>query len=74
MENLQKFYINGKWVSPKSTKSINVINPATEEAFATISLGGKQDAEAAIAAAKSALPSWSVTTVETRIKYLEKLR
>ena len=30
MSDKKKFYINGKWVSPKSDKSIKVINPATE--------------------------------------------
>ena len=47
-----KFYINGRWVAPIDGTDLPVINPATEEAFATISLGGKQDAEAAIAAAR----------------------
>ena len=38
----KKFYINGKWVSPKSNKSIKVINPATEDVCAEISLGSKK--------------------------------
>ena len=37
MSDKKKFYINGKWVSPKSNKSIQVINPATEEVCAEIS-------------------------------------
>ncbi|MEL0142839.1 MAG: aldehyde dehydrogenase family protein, partial [Alphaproteobacteria bacterium] len=68
-----KFYIDGQWVAPIDGADFPVINPATEEAYATISLGGKKDAEAAIAAAKAAFPAWSVTTVETRIQYLETL-
>ena len=43
MSDKKKFYINGKWVSPKSNKSIQVINPATEEVCAEISLGSKED-------------------------------
>ena len=43
MSDKKKFYINGKWVSPKSNKSIKVINPATEDVCAEISLGSKED-------------------------------
>ena len=68
-----KFYIDGRWVAPIDGTDFLVINPATEDAFATISLGGQKDAEAAIAAAKAAFPAWSVTTPQTRIGYLEKL-
>ncbi len=31
MENKKNFYIDGKWVAPKSKQEIKVINPATEE-------------------------------------------
>ena len=68
-----KFYIDGRWVVPIDGTDFTVINPATEDAFATISLGGQKDAEAAIAAAKAAFPAWSVTSPQTRIGYLEKL-
>ena len=68
-----KFYINGQWAAPIDGTNFPVINPATEEAYATISLGGTKDTEMAIAAAKAAFSAWSVTTVETRVQYLEKL-
>ena len=68
-----KFYIDGRWVAPIDGTDFPVINPATEDAFATISLGGQKDAEVAIAAAKAAFPAWSVTSPQTRIGYLEKL-
>ena len=68
-----KFYIDGQWVAPIDGTDFPVINPATEEAYATISLGGAKDTEVAIAAAKAAFSAWSFTTVETRIQYLEKL-
>ena len=35
-----KFYINGQWVAPIDGTDFPVINPATEEAYATISLDG----------------------------------
>ena len=73
MENKKKFYIDGKWVEPKSKEEINVINPATEENCAVISLGNKDDVDLAVSSAKKAYSSWSFSTKEERIKLLEKL-
>ncbi|MEL6464107.1 MAG: aldehyde dehydrogenase family protein [Pseudomonadota bacterium] len=67
------FYINGKWVAPQNGTDHHVIDPSTEEPTAVISLGGIEDAEAAIAAAKAAFPSWMATPVEDRIALVEKL-
>ena len=39
MENKKNFYIDGKWVTAISKEEIKVINPATEEECAVISLG-----------------------------------
>ena len=44
----RNFYINGKWVEPKNSKDIQVINPATEKSCAVISLGGKEDVDDAV--------------------------
>ena len=41
MENKKNFYIDGKWQEPQSKKEIKVINPATEENSALITLGNK---------------------------------
>ena len=72
---LQKknFYINGKWIVPKNQKDIQVIDPATERSSAVISLGGKEDVDAAVLAAKDAFVNWGFTSKEERIKLLEKL-
>jgi aldehyde dehydrogenase (NAD+) len=73
MENKKNFYIDGKWVTPKSKDEIKVINPATEENCAVISLGNKEDVNFAVSSAKKAYSSWSFSTKEERIKLLEKL-
>ena len=67
------FYINGAWVKPKSQKNIKVINPATENPCAIISLGEKDDVHDAVTAAKDAFKSWGFTSKEERIELLEKL-
>ena len=61
MLNQRNFYINGAWVRPIDGADFPVLNPATEEAYAMISLGGAADAEAAIKAARETFPSWSMT-------------
>ena len=73
MENKKNFYINGKWVTPKSKEEIKVINPATEEECAVISLGNKEDVDIAVKAAKKAYSSWAYSPKDERIKLLEKL-
>ncbi|NND83274.1 MAG: aldehyde dehydrogenase family protein [Gammaproteobacteria bacterium] len=73
MSNQKKFYINGAWVDPVVARDLDVINPSTEEVCATISLGDQADTDAAVAAAKAALPAWSATTREQRLDYLQKL-
>ncbi len=73
MENKKNFYINGKWVKPKSKEEIKVIDPATEENCAVITLGNKDDVNDAVNAAKKAYSSWAFSSKEERIKLLEKL-
>jgi len=73
MENKKNFYIDGKWVAPQGKEEIKVINPATEENCAVISLGNKEDIDLAVSSAKKAYSSWSFSTKEERIKLLEKL-
>ena len=73
MEKLD-FYINGAWVKPSETKTLDVINPATEEAVATISLGSQADVNSAVSAAKSAFESYSLTSIAERIELLTTIR
>ena len=73
MLDKKNFYINGKWVSPSKPNDFEVINPSTEETCAIISLGSKEDTNAAVDAAKKAFESWKDSSKEERIKLLEKL-
>ncbi len=73
MSNALKFYINGAWVDPVTPKTLDVINPATEEAFATISVGSAADVDKAVAAARAAFPAFSQTSKEERLRLLRKI-
>ncbi len=69
----REFYIDGQWVAPSAPNDFEVINPSTEEPCAVISLGGQADTDAAVAAARAALPGWMATPVAERIALVEKL-
>lgn len=73
MSHHRQFYINGQWVEPKGQGTVDVINPATEEAVATIALGNHEDVDLAVAAARKAFESYSQTSREERIALLEKI-
>ena len=73
MLDKKKFYINGEWVNPKSNQTIDIINPATEDVCAEISLGNKDDVNEAVQSAKTAFNTWAFSTKEERLAPLEKL-
>ena len=68
-----KFFINGEWLEPEGRKTLEVVNPATEKAFATISMGNQEDVDRAAKAAKSAFSSWSNSSIETRKEIISKI-
>ncbi|MBD0866094.1 MAG: aldehyde dehydrogenase family protein [Rhodobacteraceae bacterium] len=69
----RQFYINGQWVDPATPNDFHVINPSTEEPVAVITLGSQADTDAAVAAAKAALPAWMATPPAERIALIEQL-
>lgn len=73
MQDARQFYINGQWVAPSTTNELEVIDPSYEEAFAVISLGDQADTDAAVAAARAAFESWSRTSREERLAYIERI-
>ena len=62
-----------KWVDPVKARDFPVINPANEEAVATISLGSASDVDRAVAAAKRAFESNSETGVQERLDLLRRI-
>ena len=73
IHNPNHLFINGSWVKSKSSKKIQVINPATNKKLTSLSLANKADVNAAVGAAKKAFTSWSKTSSNTRAKYLYAL-
>ena len=73
MKDCRQFYIDGKWVNPTKPHDFSVINPATEESIAVISLGNAADVDQAVAAAKRAFASYSESSVEDRLAILQRI-
>ena len=73
MKKRLQFYIDGQWVDPATPKALAVINPSNEEPIAEISLGSKADVDKAVAAARRAFETFSVTSKAERVALLEKI-
>src|SRR6202521_4916512 len=72
MKECLKFYINGEWVPPVTPRTLDVINPATEEPIGRISLGSAADVDKAAVAARAAFETFGRTSREERIALLER--
>jgi aldehyde dehydrogenase (NAD+) len=73
MNNHLKFYIDGSWVDPVTAKSIEVIDPSAEEAYTAISGGSAADVDRAVAAARKAFESFSLTSKAERLALLKRI-
>jgi aldehyde dehydrogenase (NAD+) len=72
-QNALKFYIDGAWVDPATPKSIDVINPATEQPVGKVAMGSPADVDKAVAAARRAFPAFARTSKEERMALLAKI-
>ena len=73
MTSYRKFYIDGAWLDPSNDRTRPVINPATEEKIADVSLGDVADVNRAVAAARAAFPAFANTTSEERAALLQRI-
>jgi acyl-CoA reductase-like NAD-dependent aldehyde dehydrogenase len=73
MKTYDQFYIDGKWLKPCGTGTIDVIDSGTEQVMGRIPEGIEADAEAAIVAARAAFDVWAATSPQERGAYLQKI-
>jgi aldehyde dehydrogenase (NAD+) len=64
-------FIGGAWTKPSNT--FDVMNPATAKKIAAVSEGSKKDVDAAVKAARKALPAWQALGGHGRARYLYAL-
>jgi malonate-semialdehyde dehydrogenase (acetylating)/methylmalonate-semialdehyde dehydrogenase len=67
-------YVGGAWVPASSSDALDVTNPATGETLARVPLSARADLDAAVQAAREALPAWRAVSVIARAQKLFALR
>src|SRR5579862_6658040 len=68
-------YIGGDWVPARAaTGELDVVNPATGGVLARVPLSGGADLDAAVKAARAALPEWRAVSTIERARRLFTLR
>ncbi len=73
MADRLKFYIDGAWTAPAVSKTMPVVNPATEEPMYEVALGSAADVDKAVAAARRAFESYSTVSREDRVALLQRI-
>ena len=70
-----EFYINGQWVSPSSSKKIEVVNPTTENVAYSVPAAQPDDMDRAVSAARQAFDHgpWPRLSHVQRADYLRKI-
>ncbi|MBV8740437.1 MAG: aldehyde dehydrogenase family protein [Sinobacteraceae bacterium] len=66
-------YIGGKWTRPAQGRYFETSDPSSGEKIADIAEGGPKDINAAVKAARAALPRWQSLTPHARARFLYAL-
>ena len=73
MPSYDKHYYDGAWQASTGTETSAVISSATEQEWARVPRGTKDDVDRAVKAARRGFESWSQVAVDERAQWLEKL-
>ncbi|MEV5929818.1 aldehyde dehydrogenase family protein [Streptomyces cellulosae] len=74
MKAYDGMYIDGAWRPAAGRDVIEVVGPADEQVIATVPAGTVEDVDAAVRAARAALPAWAATPPAERAARLAALR
>jgi aldehyde dehydrogenase (NAD+) len=66
-------FINGKWQAPVAGEYFDTLDPSSGEKLASVAQGSSADIDAAVHAARIALPKWRALTPHVRARYLYAL-
>jgi malonate-semialdehyde dehydrogenase (acetylating)/methylmalonate-semialdehyde dehydrogenase len=67
-------YINGSWTVPSAARTQPVIDPATQQPLAEVTLSNAADVASAVEAAAKAYQTWRQVPATERIQYLFRLK
>ncbi|WP_411144104.1 aldehyde dehydrogenase family protein [Streptomyces sp. x-80] len=74
MKQHDAMYIDGTWRPAEGSGTIDVVNPADGRVIAAVPAGSAPDVDAAVRAARAALPGWAATAPAERAARLTALR
>jgi aldehyde dehydrogenase (NAD+) len=66
-------FLNGAWAKPSTGEYTTTSDPSNGETLAEVALGTVDDVNAAVAAARKALPAWQALSGHERARYLYAL-
>jgi aldehyde dehydrogenase (NAD+) len=66
-------FINGTWLQPSAGEYFDTADPSTGEKLASVAQGSPADVDAAVKAARAALPKWQSVTPHARARHLYAL-
>ena len=67
-------YVGGEFVAPSADRTLDVLNPATQETLALVPMSSASDLDSAVRAAREAFPAWRSKPVIQRAQWLFSLR
>ncbi len=73
MQQHQDHFIGGRWTPSLTVDSTRIVNPATEEVWASVPDGDERDIDAAVRSARAAFAGWSSRTPQERATFLRRL-
>lgn len=73
MITLDKFYIDGVWVAPRTVATMPILSPASNRQVGTVAMGCEEDVDRAVQAAKRAFETFSMTSKDERLVLLHRL-
>lgn len=73
MKHYGKFYIDGDWIESSSSERQQLVDPTSEEVFATVAMATTQDVDRAVAAARRAFTGYSQTSLDERFDIISRI-
>jgi aldehyde dehydrogenase (NAD+) len=70
---LDRMFVGGEWAKPETQARSAVVDPSTEQPVAEIALGSARDVAAAVAVARRAFATWSVSSAQSRALFLDRV-
>jgi aldehyde dehydrogenase (NAD+) len=71
--DLPGIFVGGRWIDAQGAGRIEVVNPATETVVGYASIASTDDVDAAVSAARAALPAWAGSRAQDRAAFLSRL-